>query len=82
MLAEYILAIEDAEVRLERLTRQVAATAASWSMAPVIEAYQAMRGVAFLTAVKLKTVAITAIAREMAAFLWAIGQEVAPVAQA
>tara|TARA_R110002020_G_scaffold394281_4_gene604353 strand:+ start:736 stop:1548 length:813 start_codon:yes stop_codon:yes gene_type:complete len=82
VLAEYILAIEDAEVRLERLTRQVAATAASWSMAPVIEAYQAMRGVAFLTAVKLKTVAITAIAREMAAFLWAIGQEVAPVAQA
>ena len=31
---------------------------------------------------KLKTVAVTAIAREMAAFLWAIGQEVAPTAQA
>jgi transposase len=29
---------------------------------------------------KLKTVAVTAIAREMAAFLWAIGQEVAPAA--
>jgi transposase len=28
---------------------------------------------------KLKTVATTAIARELAAFLWAIGQEVAPV---
>jgi transposase len=27
---------------------------------------------------KLKTVAVTAIAREMAAFLWAIGQEVTP----
>ena len=27
---------------------------------------------------KTKTVAVTAIAREMAAFLWAIGQEVAP----
>jgi hypothetical protein len=27
---------------------------------------------------KLKAVTVTAIAREMAAFLWAIGQEVAP----
>jgi transposase len=31
---------------------------------------------------KLKTVAVTAIAREMAAFLWAIGQEVAPTTRA
>lgn len=31
---------------------------------------------------KLKTVVVTAIAREMAAFLWAIGQEVAPTTQA
>jgi transposase len=28
-----------------------------------------------------KVVAVTAIAREMAAFLWAIGQEVAPTAK-
>lgn len=183
VLAEYIQAIEDAGVRLERLTKQVAETAASWSMAPVVEAYQAMRGIAFIAAVtfvveigdvrrfetapqlmaylglvpsesstgdrvkrggitkagnirarrvliegawsyrfparvssdiqarldglpksvreiawkgqirlcaryrklimagKLKTVAVTAIAREMAAFLWAIGQEVVPNAQ-
>jgi len=180
VLAEYIQAIEDATVRVDRLSRQVAEVAASWSMAPVVEAYQAMRGIAFLAAVtfvveigdvrrfdtapqlmaylglvpsesstgervkrggitkagnvrarrvliegawayrfparvspeiqkrldglprsvreiawkgqirlcaryrkliiagKLKTVAVTAIAREMAAFLWAIGQEVAP----
>ena len=184
VFAEYIQAIEDAAVRLDRLTKQVAQTAASWSMAPVVEAYQAMRGVSFITAVtfvveigdvrrfdtapqlmaylglvpsesstgervkrggitkagnkrarrvlvegawtyryparvsptiqarldglprsvreiawkgqirlcaryrkliiagKTKTVAVTAIAREMAAFLWAIGQEVAPTAQA
>jgi transposase len=184
VLAEYIQTIEDAAVRLERLTRQVAETAASWSMAPVVEAYQAMRGIAFISAItfvveigdvlrfetapqlmaylglvssesstgervkragitkagnnrarrvlvesawtyrfparvspdiqarldglprsvraiawqgpirrcaryrklimagKLKTVAVTAIAREMAAFLWAIGQEVTPTAQA
>jgi transposase len=183
VLAEYRQAIEDAEVRLERLTRQVTETAASWSMAPVVAAYQAMRGVAFMTAVtfvveigdvrrfdnprqlmaylglvpsesstgervkragitkagnmrarrvlvegawtyrfparvsttiqarleglprtvrevawkgqirlcaryrklivagKSKTVVVTAIAREMAGFLWAIGQEVAPAAQ-
>ena len=184
VLAEYIQAIEDAAVRLDRLSKQVAETAASWSMAPVVEAYQAMRGIAFISAVtfvveigdvrrfetapqlmaylglvpsesstgervrrggitkagnmrarrvlvegawtyrfparvspgiqarldglprtvreiawkgqirlcaryrklimagKLKTVAVTAIAREMAAFLWAIGQEVAPTTQA
>ncbi len=53
VLEEYIQATEEAEVRLDRMTKQVAATAASWSMAPVVEAYQAMRGVAFLTAVTL-----------------------------
>lgn len=184
VLAEYVQAIEDAGVRLDRLSKQVAEAVASWSMAPVVEAYQAMRGIAFLSAVtfvveigdvqrfetapqlmaylglvpsesstgervkrggitkagnmrarrvliegawsyrfparvspdiqarmdglprsvreiawkgqirlcaryrklimagKLKTVAVTAIAREMAAFLWAIGQEVTPAAPA
>jgi transposase len=51
VLREYRQAIEDAEARLERLTRQVADVASTWSMAPVVEAYQALRGVAFLTAV-------------------------------
>ena len=32
-----------------------------------------------INAGKAKTVAVTAIAREMAAFIWAIGQEVAPL---
>jgi len=50
-LNEYRQAIEDAETRLERLEQQIAELVTSWSMAPVIEAYQAMRGVAFLTAV-------------------------------
>ena len=43
--------IDDAATPLERLTRQVAEAAAEWSMAPVIAAYQALRGVAFMTAV-------------------------------
>jgi transposase len=51
VLAEYRRAIEDAETRLERLDRQVAELVPSWSMAPVVAAYQALRGVAFLTAV-------------------------------
>ncbi|RVG43148.1 IS110 family RNA-guided transposase, partial [Sinorhizobium meliloti] len=184
LLAEYCQAVADASVRLDRLTKLVVETAASWSMAPVVAAYQAMRGVAFMTAVtfvveigdvrrfdnprqlmaylglvpsesstgervkrggitkagntrarrvliegawtyrfparvspkiqarlddlprtvreiawkaqvrlcaryrkllaagKPKVVAVTAIAREMAAFLWAIGQEIAPTAKA
>jgi transposase len=51
VLREYRQAIEDAEARLERLTQQVAEVVSTWSMAPVVEAYQALRGVAFLTAV-------------------------------
>ena len=51
VLAEYRQAILDAEARLERLTGQVAELVPSWSMAPLVTAYQAMRGVAFLTAV-------------------------------
>jgi transposase len=36
---------------LRRLDEQVAAIVPSWSMAPVVEAYQAMRGVSFVVAV-------------------------------
>jgi transposase len=50
VLREYRQAIEDAETRLDRITRHVTVLVSSWSMAPVIEAYQAMRGVAFITA--------------------------------
>jgi transposase len=44
-------AIEDALARLRRLEEQLAAVVPSWSMAPVVEAYQAMRGASFLVAV-------------------------------
>ena len=44
-------AIDDAAARLRRLDAQVAAIVPSWSMAPVVEAYQAMRGVSFAVAV-------------------------------
>jgi transposase len=44
-------AIEDAAARLRRLDEQLAAIVPSWSMAPVVAAYQAMRGVSFIVAV-------------------------------
>jgi transposase len=43
--------IEDGAARLRRLEEQLLALAPSWSMAPVVAAYQAMRGVSFIVAV-------------------------------
>lgn len=51
VLQDYIDAVTDAEARIERLTTQIAALMPSWSLAPVVEAIQAMRGVAFIVAV-------------------------------
>lgn len=48
---EKIDAIEDASQRLHRLDEQLAAIVPTWSMAPVVAAYQAMRGASFLVAV-------------------------------
>jgi transposase len=44
-------AIEDGAARLRRLEEQLLALAPNWSMAPVVAAYQAMRGVSFIVAV-------------------------------
>jgi transposase len=46
-----VAAIEDALERLRRLEDQLASIVPSWSMAPVVAAYQAMRGVSFMVAV-------------------------------
>ena len=43
--------ITDAQDRLERLDAQLAELVPSWSMAPVVAAYQALRGVSFIVAV-------------------------------
>jgi len=48
---EGIDAIEDAVQRLRRLEKQLALIVPEWSMAPVVEASQAMRGASFLVAV-------------------------------
>jgi transposase len=44
-------AIVDADQRLQRLERQLALIVPDWSMAPVVAAYQAMRGASFVVAV-------------------------------
>jgi transposase len=51
VLQDYIHAVEDAEARRDRLTRQIEELLPSWSMAPVVKALQAMRGVALVVAV-------------------------------
>ena len=51
VLQDYIYAVQDAEARRDRLTRQINELLPSWSMAPVAIALQAMRGVALVVAV-------------------------------
>lgn len=51
VLQDYIHAVTDAEARVDRLTRQIEDVLPQWSMAPVVEALQAMRGVALIVAV-------------------------------
>ena len=51
VLQDYIHAVQNAEARLDRLTRQIEELLPGWSMAPVVTALQAMRGVALVVAV-------------------------------
>jgi transposase len=51
VLQDYIHAVTDSEARIERLTEQITGLMPGWSLAPVVEAIQAMRGVALIVAV-------------------------------
>ena len=51
VLQDYIHSVHDAEERIARLMKQIEDLVPTWSMAPVVEAFQAMRGVAFVVAV-------------------------------
>ena len=53
VLQDHIHAVEDAEARRDALTAQIEALLPQWSMAPVVGALQAMRGVAMIVAVTL-----------------------------
>jgi transposase len=46
VLQDYIHAVSDAEARIARLTQQIEEMLPQWSMAPVAQALQAMRGIA------------------------------------
>ena len=48
---DHVDAVADAEARVEKLTGQIADLIPGWTLAPVVEAVQAMRGVAFIVAV-------------------------------
>jgi transposase len=48
---DHVDVVGDAEQRLGRLETQLAELAPAWSMAPVVAAYQALRGVSFVVAV-------------------------------
>ncbi|MBV8521592.1 MAG: IS110 family transposase, partial [Acetobacteraceae bacterium] len=49
----YVMAVEDAERRRDALTEQIGALTPSWSMAPVVAALQALRGMALVSAATL-----------------------------
>jgi transposase len=51
VLQDYIHAVEDAEARVERLASQIEDLLPAWSMRPVVEAVQVMRGVGLIVAV-------------------------------
>ena len=51
VLQDYIHAIQDAEQRVARLAEQITALLPNWSLAPVVQALQAMRGVGQIVAV-------------------------------
>jgi transposase len=53
VLQEQLDAIEEAERRRDRLGQQIRELVPEWSLAPVVTALQAMRGIAFLSAVAL-----------------------------
>lgn len=50
---ELIQAVEETQARRDRLTRQMQELAPSWSLAPVVTAIQALRGVALVSAITL-----------------------------
>lgn len=50
VLQDYVDAVADAEARVERLTGQIADLLPTWSLASVVDAVQAMRGVGFIVA--------------------------------
>jgi len=53
VLQDYIHAVEDAEKRVASLVQQIEQLLETWSMARLVQAIQAMRGIALINAVTL-----------------------------
>jgi transposase len=72
-------AIADAAIRLRRVEDQLREIVPTWSMAPVVESYQAMRGVSFIVAVtfasEIGDVRRFANPRQLMAFLGLVPSE-------
>jgi transposase len=47
---EYVAAVEQCQERVKRLTEQIQILVPEWRLAPVVEAFQAMRGVSLIVA--------------------------------
>jgi transposase len=50
---DYVDAVGDAERRLKRVEGQILALLSDWSLSPIVDALQAMRGIAVINAVVL-----------------------------
>ena len=50
---DYLLAVEQASARIDRLTRDIEELVEQWALAPLVKALQALRGVQLVTAVVL-----------------------------
>jgi transposase len=53
VLQDYIHVVRDAEARVSRIMNHIEASLPSWSLKPIVEALQAMRGVGLIVAVTL-----------------------------
>jgi transposase len=53
VLADYIRAVKEATARLERLEKDIEELVEVWTLAPLVKAFQALRGVRLITAVIL-----------------------------
>ncbi len=53
VLAEGLVALDEAEARVKRLTERISELLPEWRMQPVVAALQALRGVALVTAVEM-----------------------------
>jgi transposase len=79
VLADHVRAVEEATARVERLEKDIEELVETWSLAPLVRALQALRGMRLLSAVvvaaELGDVARFAEARKVMAFLGQVPSE-------